>query len=569
MTIRHLFWPAVAAILATVGVLEVRSARGETQTWDEGIHIVAGYSYLKFGDYSWNAEHPPLVKMVSALPLLAMGLTAHPYGADGKRRDQVQYGIDFLYKNPRDADTILLATRSANILLTLLFAFAVAWWTRRRYGPAAGLAAAALCAFDPNLIAHGRYVTTDFPVTAFFFFACVLWVEYLEKATLRRLLTAAAAIGVALITKFSAVLLIPSLLILYAACWIRRPKEFPIRRAAIAGGTVLATVVLMVLVIYWPETVRCWRTKVPQLSTLVVRGNPTGEILFYLGRKLHLPAHAYLTGLNAVADHNAGGHASYLLGMRSDTGWWYYFPVVFAVKSTMAALAATVLLLAGVLWQAWKREWISPMTLGLALPPLLYFVFSMTSGINIGMRHILPVYPFLYVGTAAWLTMRTNLRRAACVLAALVALQIGECARITPDYLAFFNELAGGPGRGPEYLVDSNIDWGQDVKKLGLWLDAHGGKRRARLYYFGNTQVRYYGIDEIGFPGPFDQKGWDDVDEYCVANVTPLEGVYVHLVDLAPLRMREPVAKIGWSMYVYDLRKPKMLPNRAATVGEQ
>ena len=119
------------------------------------------------------------------------------------------------------------ATRSANILLTLLFAFAVAWWTRRRYGPAAGLAAAALCAFDPNLIAHGRYVTTDFPVTAFFFFACVLWVEYLEKATWRRLLAAAVAIGLALITKFSAVLLIPSLLILYAACWIRRPKEFP------------------------------------------------------------------------------------------------------------------------------------------------------------------------------------------------------------------------------------------------------------------------------------------------------------------------------------------------------
>ena len=565
MTIRHLFWPAVAAILAIVGVLEVRSARGETQTWDEGIHIVAGYSYLKFGDYSWNAEHPPLVKIVSALPLMWMGLTARPDGADGKRQDQVQYGIDFLYRNRRDADTILLATRSANILLTLLFALAVAWWTRLRYGPAAGLAAAALCAFDPNLIAHGRYVTTDFPVTAFFFFACVLWVEYLERATWRRLLAAAAAIGLALITKFSAVLLIPSLLILYVACWIRRPKEFPIRRAAIAAGTVIATVVLMVSVIYWPETVRCWRTQVPRLSTLVVRNNPTGQILYFFGRKLHLPAHGYLTGLNAVADHNAGGHSSYLLGMRSDKGWWYYFPVVFAVKSTMAALAAAMLLLAAALWQAWKREWISPMALGLALPPLLYFVFSMTSGINIGMRHILPVYPFLYVGAAAWLTSRPD-RRGVYVLTALVALQVGECARITPDYLAFFNELAGGPGRGPEYLVDSNIDWGQDVKKLGAWLDAHAGTRRVRLYYFGNTQVRYYGIDEMGFPGPLDQKGWDEIDEYCVANVTPLEGGYVPLADLAPLRLREPIAKVGWSMYVYDLRKPKALPNRAATV---
>src|SRR5215467_398078 len=149
------FWPAVFAILAIVGTLEVRSAKGETQTWDEGIHISAGYSYWKFGDYSWNVEHPPLVKMVSTLPLIPMGLTAEPNGADGKRKDQVRYGVDFLYKNRRDADSILIAARSANILLTLLFAAAVAWWTRRRYGPFAGLAAAALCAFDPNLIAHG------------------------------------------------------------------------------------------------------------------------------------------------------------------------------------------------------------------------------------------------------------------------------------------------------------------------------------------------------------------------------------------------------------------------------
>jgi hypothetical protein len=562
MTIRHLFWPAVAAILAIAGALEVRSAMGETQTWDEGIHIVAGYSYLKLGDYSWNVEHPPLVKIVSALPLALMGLAAQPYEADGKRKDQVRYGIDFLYKNRRDADSILLAARSANILLTLLFACAVAWWTRRRYGPEAGLAAAALCAFDPNLMAHGRYVTTDFPVTVFFFFACVLWVEYLEKASPRRLLAAAAALGLALITKFSAVLLLPALAILYAACWIRRPREFPVRRAALAAATLAATVVLMVGVVYWPETVRCWRTNVPRLSTLVVRGNPTGEILFYLGRKLHLPAHAYLYGLNAVADHNAGGHSGYLLGMRSETGWWYYFPVVFAVKSTMAALGAALLLLGAGLWQAWRRQWVSPMVLGLAVPPVLYFVFSMTSGINIGMRHILPVYPFLYVGVAGWLATRANRRPGVYVLAALAALQIGECARITPDYLAFFNELAGGPGRGPEYLVDSNIDWGQDVKKLGLWLDAHAGNRRARVYYFGNAQMRYYKIDEMGYPGPLDQKGWDAIDEYCVANVTPLEGVYVPLNDLARLRLRQPVAKIGWSMYVYDLRKPKAAPAR-------
>ena len=183
MNLTRIFWPAVAVMLAIVGTLEVRSAMDETQTWDEGIHISAGYSYLTLGDYSWNIEHPPLVKIVSALPLRFLGLTTERNDAEGKRKDQVRYGVDFLYKNRRHADSILIAARSPNILLTLLFTVAVAWWTRRRYGAAAGLMAAAMCAFDPNMIAHGRYVTTDFPITAFFFFSCVLWVEYLEKGT--------------------------------------------------------------------------------------------------------------------------------------------------------------------------------------------------------------------------------------------------------------------------------------------------------------------------------------------------------------------------------------------------
>ena len=221
----------------------------------------------------------------------------------------------------------------------------------------------------------------------------------------------------------------------------------------------------------------------------------------------------------------------------------------------MAALAATLLLLIAGAVQLWRRQWITPMALGLALPPLVYFGFSMSSGINIGMRHILPVYPFVYVGAAAWLSERRNWRPAMYVLVGLAVLQAGECARINPDYLAFFNELVGGPGKGPEYLVDSNIDWGQDVKKMAAWLKKNTGSTRARVFYFGNAQMRYYGVDEVGYPEAMDQKGWDAVDELCVVSVTPLVGVYVPLDVLAQMRLREPVAKIGWSMYVYDLRK--------------
>src|SRR6185369_17755527 len=136
MNRRHFFWLAVAAILSVAAVLEFSSAMGETQTWDEGIHISAGYSYLKFGDFTWNIEHPPLAKMAAALPLMFMNVEpAARTDAEGKRKDQVAYGVDFLYHNRLHADTILMAARTPNILLTLLFALAVALWSRRRWGP--------------------------------------------------------------------------------------------------------------------------------------------------------------------------------------------------------------------------------------------------------------------------------------------------------------------------------------------------------------------------------------------------------------------------------------------------
>jgi hypothetical protein len=575
MTVSRLFWPAVACVAVVAGSLEVRSALNETQTWDEGIHISAGYTYLRRGDYSWNMEHPPLVKLVSALPLAWLHLDVPAPLADGKRRDQVQYGIQFLYRNRVHADTILMAARSANILLTMLFVVALSWWTRRRFGEAAALLAVVLCAFDPNLMAHGRYVTTDFPVTVFYFFACVLWVEYLERGSFRSLLSAALVFTLATIAKFSAVLLIPTFLALYAVRWVQKPKEFPVRRLAVAGATVSATLFAGVIAIYWPETVRCLTTKVPRLADVVNRENLVGDMLWRLGRTLDLPAHRFLVGLNAVAEHNAGGHNSYLLGLRSDAGWWYYFPVVFFVKSTVAALLTAAIVLAAGIWgtaRAGFRNFqgfrniagfrnIPILAIGLAFPPVFYFVLSMTSGINIGMRHILPVYPFLYVGVAAMVMRRLGTgRKLAAVGVALGVtlglLQILECVSIAPDYLAFFNAFVGGPGNGPLYLADSNIDWGQDVKKLVHWLDAHG-TRRARVFYFGNAQLRYYGVDEVGFPGPRDQQGWNAIDDYCVASVTPLLGNYVPLEDLAQLRLREPIAKVGWSMYVYDLRKPK------------
>jgi len=554
MTLERLFWVVAFAIVAAAGTLEVSSVRGETQTWDEGIHLSAGYAYLSRGDYRWNPEHPPLAKLMSALPLLFLHLDLPVGGESWQKLDETRVGIDFLYHNRASADSILLASRGMTILLSLLFLLCVAWWARGRFGPAPALLALCLCAFDPNLLAHARYVTTDFPVTVFYFLACALWVDYLLSGHYRDLALAALAFSFAMVTKFSAVLLIPTLPILFALRWWQSPREFSVRRLLTAAALFLGFTLVVVNIVYWPETVRCWTTHVPPL-TQVVRGDGfVGAVLYRAGEWLHLPAHAFLAGLDRVAAHNREGHSSYLLGMRSDQGWWYYFPVVYAVKSTMAAIAATALLLSAGLWTAWRVRRVDFVWLGLLIPPLIYFLFSMTSAINIGMRHILPVYPFLYVAAAALLARTFTRRAARWLTVTLAALQIAECASIAPDFLAFFNALSGGPGNGPRYLVDSNIDWGQDMKKLVTWLDARG-THAAYLMYFGNAQAPSYGLQVLNFPGALDGPGWDALDGFAAASVTPLQGVYLPLEALARLRLREPVAKIGWSVYVYDFRR--------------
>jgi hypothetical protein len=551
------FWGVVAAVTLAAGTIETLSALRETQTWDEGIHLSAGYAYLTRSDFRWNQEHPPLAKLLSALPLL-MFHPQLPLNAESWRKlDETQMGIDFLYHNRTSADALLFAGRAVTMLLSVVFLAAMAWLIRRRFGRAAAILTVSLCAFDPNLIAHARYVTTDFPVTVFYFAAALLWMEYLLSGRSRDLVLAALAFALALVTKFSALLLLPALVILYLIRWWQRPSDFPVRRAAAAGAALVGITVLTAAAVYWPETLRCWRTAVPPLAATVKRGNLIGEALYRAGRWFHLPEHAFLAGLGKVAQHNQGGHASYLLGMRSDKGWWYYFPIVFAVKSTMAALAATLVLLAtGVAALRQRLRAVPFVWLGLLVPPTIYFVVSMTSAINIGMRHILPVYPFLYLGTAVLLTRAGGARWAAYAAVSLIVLQIAECASIFPDYLAFFNAISGGPGNGPHYLVDSNIDWGQDVKKLRQWLGAHGTDT-ARIWYFGNAQMDRYGIRAEPFPDPLDEKGWNGIDGYAVSSVTVLEGVYVPLNFVAPLRLREPVAKVGWSLYVYDLRKKK------------
>jgi hypothetical protein len=220
--------------------------------------------------------------------------------------------------------------------------------------------------------------------------------------------------------------------------------------------------------------------------------------------------------------------------------------VVFVVKTPTATLLGVLLALLA----AWRRPRIE-----LLSPVIIYFAASMASGLNIGLRHLLPIYPFLFLLVGVALTAWTG-KFGRILLLLIPAALMAESLAMYPHYLAFFNTVAGGPGAGPRYAVDSNIDWGQDVKKLKHWMDARG-VRQICLCYFGKALPEYYGVQNVEPPQAYEPNNWKDLDCFTAVSVTPLVGVYTPRERFERLRRMQPVAKVGYSIYVYDLRKER------------
>ena len=558
MKIERIFWPVVLALLAGMGAAMVSSALQESQTWDEATHLSAGYSYLRTGDYRLNPEHPPLGKILAALPLLPLQPDLDTASDVWKRGDQVGFGAKFLYRNRIPADTMLFRARLVTVFFTLSLGLAISLWTRGRFGPAPALLALFLYALDPNFLAHGHYVTNDVLLCLLAFLACIGWDAYLRAWRVRDLLLTALAVAAAMASKFSAPFLLPVFLLLFAVRWWRQrgPVLRWLGRLALSMTVIFVVTVLVIAASYWSETRRLTfdRSAFVPLTSRIDRGPFLNRMLRSAGKVLHLPAYSYLVGFEMASRHATGEHESYVLGRSYKQGVWYYFPVAFAVKTPTAVLFLLLLALAVGLP---RLDW-----LVLIIPPGVYLLFSMCSHINIGLRHILPVYPFLFVLiAAALLRRRVGLFAKALpfVLCAAVAVQAAETIRIAPHYLAFFNSLSGGPARGPRYLVDSNLDWGQDLKNLKKWLDTHGNPPLC-MFYFGNASQEYYGVHGAQIPPTWDTCGRAAMNCVAAVSATLLEDVYVEPGRYQWLRELQPFDKVGYSIYLYDCRKKPASP---------
>ena len=540
---------AVAAMLVLFFVVITSAVATKSATYDESVHIFSGWRILTGGDFTTNHEHPPLMKVLAALPLVVSGVKP-PTGTVQKETDQWGVSHEFVY-HVNDGDRVLALARLPVALLATLMAWVVWRYATATLGPTAGLVTLAFLITEPNILAHSGLVTTDLGITAFTFFTFAAFAAWLRTKSRVWMIAAGLLFGLALATKFTAILIVP-ILALAGGVFVWREgkgrwKEL-IQALVVTG---LIGLFVLNLVYGFSGTFSSLRSFEPESQRFRDHAaSALGALPLPLPRE-------YVRGF----DHaEAGGQLwwSYLFGEHSRTGWRHYYLAALAVKTPLPLL---LMASAGfVLWRRAKRDGKPLDSAGplMAMVPIIVYLLAFTlSGNlkNIGLRYILPIYPFLCLMAgvaAAAMPPRGWGKR---VVPAAIVWQLAAALWICPDFLTFFNLTVGGPSRGAEVLLDSNLDWGQDLKGLGRYIKEH---RIERIYvdYFGRGCKRYYGVRST----PDFEGGW------IAVSATQLKGVYAE--DKERYRFLDgltPEARIGGSIFLYDVPRPAgWIPKTAA-----
>jgi Dolichyl-phosphate-mannose-protein mannosyltransferase len=499
----------VCFLLVMFGLQLALTVRQESLTWDEGDHIFAGYMSWKTHDYGLNPEHPPLMKMLATAPLLALPLKVPELQHRFFKMEAYMSGKALLFGNAPQysAETLTYRVRLAAGVVAILLGLLVFLAAREMFGLTAGFIALVLLTFEPNVLAHGAFVTTDTGVCCFFFAAVYGFYRYCKVPTVGRLVVAGLAAGLALASKHSAVLLLP-MLVLLAGCEVAfrfrttAVDGTRLRRAARMAGALVVIGVIAVVVLWAfygfrynarPEGLRLD----PTLAEYVLPLKPMEAKGILLLARFHILPESYLYGLADVRAM-ANGMQSFIFGKVYEHGVWFYFPAVLLIKSTVGWLAMVALAFAAVVAGRFRR-WRE--ILYLVIPAGLYLWVAMGSSLNIGSRHILPTYVFMTVFAAGgcWALVESKgggWRRGWGVgVGVLLALHVGSSLKAYPNYMAYSNEFWGGPTQTYKYLTDSNTDWAQQLLAVKRYTDEHGIKE-CWFAYFADPflEAKDYGI---------------------------------------------------------------------------
>ncbi len=529
---------AVFVLLSIFVIQGVWAIADKSPTADElAHHVASGYSYLLTGDFRMNPASPPVPRMLAAFPLLFLKARApldHPSWKEG---NSPVFAHQFFYVYNKDADQLIFWARIPILFLSALFGLAVFLWSRKLFGDAGGLAGLCLYVFCPDILAHSSLGTADLSVGFFSFLTFVAFWAYLKEPLLKRALWTGAAAGLAFLSKFTAVLLFPILLlVLLVSGKIKSVRFWHV-------PVLLTTCFLTVWAGYFFEIKPLLKNTPDSPKKIAFLKKIGGERLVRFSEKTPIPLSTFTSAVGSMVFTRAKGTHAYLLGEWSGKGWWYYYFIAFFVKNTIPFLLFGLLGLVFI-----RRLGADRLTLATLLGPLLFFfLVTMPDRAQAGIRYFLPVYPLwiaLGAGATAYFWKKGGLSRICAVV--LLLWHAASALLVGPHYLAYFNEIAGGPEGGRRILRDSNIDWGQDLKGLARVVK-EANYPRVVLFYAWPADPGYYKI-------PYRKIK----DEELLKPENEVYAVAVHRMDRAVwTKGLKPDRTVGHSILIYDLRSSK------------
>ena len=504
-----LVWAVVVACLATQALQVALVVHRESLTFDEADHMFAGYMMWKTSDFGLNPEHPPLVKLLAVAPLLREKLWIPPLQGRDFKTEAYFDGRDWLARNDGASQRLVFRMRLAAGLLALCLSLVVFLAAREWFGIGAGVLALLLVTFDPNILAHSGLVTTDIGVSLFFVAAVYAFYRYVTRPTIGRLSIAGVIAGLLLATKHSGILLAPMLILLAAWEIATAAKD---SRGAVAKrlATALAVIVVISVLVLWAFYGYRYAARPTPLQlkpSLAGYMAPLGRFNSTVIRgvaRAHLLPESYLMGLVDVKQM-AAFYPTYIFGNVYAHGKWWYFPAVILIKTTLGMLALVGLAMFAVFsGKLGKRRELAY----IFIPWIVYLAVAMMAGMNIGARHILPLYALaaIFAAGGAMALARAN-RRWLWICALLVGAHIVSALAVFPNYMAYANEAWGGPKNVHRLLSDANVDWAQQLLQVKRWQGRHPNEE-CWFAYFAHPEIdiHNYGIHCHSMPTP--DTGW-------------------------------------------------------------
>jgi hypothetical protein len=563
------FW-GVAVLLLVIILQLVLMARDNSATFDEPFHIYAGYLQWKHGYVLLN---PPLITSFFTLPLLGMNLPEPPITSDlpgGERTyDNLEFqgGKALVFQN--DTNAILFRTRMTAMVFTVVLALLVFAAARDMFGVGAGLIALGLMAFDPTLMGHSALATLDAGNACLMFWAIYAFYRYVKSPTAWRLIATGVIVGLALAAKHSAILLFPTMGVLAIIEVVWRGKlELELAAPPVRAGRHALRLALALAVIFAISMTILWgsygfryapgdavpfnppmKTQLDRVPS-ALEGRLLGEI-----DGLHLLPAPYTYAFANIL-RQAKSYTSYLMGVAYPHAVWFYFPITLLIKSSLTFLILLVISAGAVAIGAVR---LSRGILYMGISALVFMAFAVTGGMNIGVRHILPVYVFLSVpiAGASWSLMQRN-RSWIYAVVALLVFQAGSVLHAYPAYISYTNEVFGGPANSYKYVSDSSSEWGQQLNAVRRYVDARGIKN-CWFAYFNQAMMdfRSFGIPctpllTAEYQTPDTPPAIDGTVLISAAVLSGFETGTGPLNPYGQFQKLKPAAVIDYGVFVYD-----------------